>query len=220
MTTDMWNKIGITFKAYQRGANAGLLGSDNVFTHAERERMQALDGRDLRRVQGPRHRHPRRPAEEADRRPGRRPGLHRPPGAGAWPGRSIGTLQDAITYIAGQANLKEYDVRIVPEPKNLLQQIVEQAAGGENDPAHLLTPVALRRRFVDEIGSTLSHSDRPACTHQIQTALRELQLIQHEGAALVMPEMRFAGRARRTFGPAGEVACSRKEFWRLRTRLS
>src|SRR5438046_7701613 len=36
----------------------------------------------------------------------------------------IGTLKDAIGYVAGEANLTDYDVRVVPEPKNLIEQIL------------------------------------------------------------------------------------------------
>src|SRR5207237_9754811 len=35
VTTDMWKKIGVNFKSYKRGENAGLLGSDAVFTNVE-----------------------------------------------------------------------------------------------------------------------------------------------------------------------------------------
>src|SRR5262249_621895 len=41
MTTEMWKKVGVTFKAYQRGKNAGMLGSGRVFTREEKARMQA-----------------------------------------------------------------------------------------------------------------------------------------------------------------------------------
>src|SRR5205823_2540413 len=40
VTTPMWNKIGITFKPYKRGANADILNTDRTFTPSERERMQ------------------------------------------------------------------------------------------------------------------------------------------------------------------------------------
>ena len=39
-TTDMWNKIGVTWDSSRRGANAGLLSSDAVFSPAERKKMQ------------------------------------------------------------------------------------------------------------------------------------------------------------------------------------
>src|SRR5205085_5197410 len=40
-TNDMWKKVGVTFHAYQRGKNAGILATDKVFTPEERKRMQA-----------------------------------------------------------------------------------------------------------------------------------------------------------------------------------
>ena len=40
-TTGMWNKIGITWDSSRRGANAGLLSSDAVFTAVERKKMQS-----------------------------------------------------------------------------------------------------------------------------------------------------------------------------------
>src|SRR5262249_329670 len=40
-TNDMWKKIGVTFKEYKRGANAGILSSSDVFTSQERQKMQA-----------------------------------------------------------------------------------------------------------------------------------------------------------------------------------
>src|SRR5205085_4335091 len=32
VTNPMWNKLGVTFKPYQRGENAGMLASDHPFT--------------------------------------------------------------------------------------------------------------------------------------------------------------------------------------------
>ena len=59
--------------------------------HAQRTAQDAvLHGRDLRRLQGPRHGDSRQPAQEADRRPGRRPRLHRQAGPRARPGRPAG----------------------------------------------------------------------------------------------------------------------------------
>ena len=86
-TADMWKKVGVTFKTYKRGENAGMLASRRAL-HRRRARADAgLDGRGLRRLQGARHGDPRQPAQEADRRAGRRPGLHRQAGPGARPGR-------------------------------------------------------------------------------------------------------------------------------------
>src|SRR5439155_8959165 len=39
VTTEMWSKIGITFKAYPRGEHAGILTTDAPFTDSEREHL-------------------------------------------------------------------------------------------------------------------------------------------------------------------------------------
>src|ERR1035441_8622649 len=41
-TTEMWRKIGVTFKEYKRGQNAGIFSTDEVFTGSERARVRAL----------------------------------------------------------------------------------------------------------------------------------------------------------------------------------
>ena len=40
VTNPMWEKVGITFKAYERGKNAGMLANDHAFTPEERQKMQ------------------------------------------------------------------------------------------------------------------------------------------------------------------------------------
>ena len=41
----------------------------------------------------------------------------------------IGGLGDAIAHVAGQAKLTDYEVRVVPAPKNFLEQLIEEASG-------------------------------------------------------------------------------------------
>ena len=41
-TTEMWKKVGITFKEYKRGQNAGIMSTQEVFTDSERARMRML----------------------------------------------------------------------------------------------------------------------------------------------------------------------------------
>src|SRR5438046_1570576 len=49
----------------------------------------------------------------------------------------IGTLQDAIKHVAKQADLSDYEVRVVPEPKNIFEQLMEATGGGKEDKHHL-----------------------------------------------------------------------------------
>src|SRR5262249_41521016 len=41
----------------------------------------------------------------------------------------IGTLRDALDFVAAQAKVKDYDVRVVPAPKNFLERVL-----GEHKP--------------------------------------------------------------------------------------
>ena len=45
----------------------------------------------------------------------------------------IGTLADACAFAAEQAKVTDYDVRVVPEPKNFMEQILAELMG-EGDP--------------------------------------------------------------------------------------
>ena len=45
----------------------------------------------------------------------------------------IGSLQDAIHYVAEQAKLTEYDIRVVPKPKNFIERLVEEISGEKDE---------------------------------------------------------------------------------------
>jgi protease-4 len=181
VTTDMWNKIGVTWKPYQRGAHAGLLSSDTDFSPEDRQRMQSwmddIYGVFKGHVVAIRGDKLKKPID--DLAAGR-----------VFTGRQalelglvdkIGTLQDAIEFAAGKASLTDYDVRTVPEPKNLLQRLMEQAAG-DNDPNHLLTSGSL----FDLAAPYVKDLD-PQRIRAIRGALGQLQLMQKEGVILMMP---------------------------------
>src|SRR5581483_9881170 len=128
-TTDMWHKVGVTFKSYKRGQNAGILSSDAPFTKEEREKMQAwmdnIYGVFKGHVVAIRGSKLKKPIDELA-------------GGRVYTGRQaldlglvdkIGTLDDAIKYVAEQAKLTDYETRVVPEPKNFIEQIMEELTG-------------------------------------------------------------------------------------------
>ena len=136
-TTDMWNKIGISWNANHRGANAAILSSDAVFSHGGAQENGGLDERHLRRVQGARGRGPRHQAQEP---------IDELAGGRVFTGRQalelglidkIGTLDDAIHYAADKAKIKEYQVRVYPEPKNFIELLMEDLSDGDRDSNHL-----------------------------------------------------------------------------------
>jgi protease-4 len=98
----------------------------------------------------------------------------------------IGTMEDAIKYVAEQAKLKDYEVRVVPEPKNFLERILEEASGTKDEDtkhlkAHTLSLMELALPHLRQLD--------PARVRVVKQALKRLQLIQQEGVVLMMPEL-------------------------------
>ena len=141
-TTDMWNKIGVTWDSSRRGANAGLLSSDAVFTAAERAKMQNwmndVYGVFKGHVVAARGDKLKKPIDEL--------------AAGrVFTGQQaldlglvdkIGTLENAIRHAAQQAKVKDYEVRVYPEPKNFMEILLEELSNGDRDPNHLALPAS------------------------------------------------------------------------------
>jgi protease-4 len=189
VTTPMWNKIGITFKSYSRGQNAGLFNTDRPFTPGEREKMQAwMDDiygvfkQHVTDARGPRLKKP----------------LDQIAGGRVYTGRQalelglvdrIGTLNDAVAFIAKEAKLPEgYEVRPVPEPKKFLEQLMEQSGGGEKDN-HSLASLRAATPSIQQLALPYLQSLDPQRVITIRRALFRLDLIQKEGVVLMMPEM-------------------------------
>ncbi len=205
-TTEMWKKIGVTFKPYSRGANSGLLSSDAIFSDTERQSMQAwmddLYGVFKNHVVAERGAKLKKPID--DLAAGR-----------VFTGKQaldlglvdrIGTLQDAIEFAADQAKLKDFDVRTVPEPENFLQKLMEQSSGGNEDPSHLTTAAHsfdAARSFAGNGSLSLLKLAAPYLSQidgeharLVEGALDQLQLIQNEGVVLVMPASMMGRPAR------------------------
>jgi protease IV len=192
-TTDMWNKIGITWDSSRRGANAGLLSSDAVFTDAERKKMQGwmndIYGVFKGHVVAARGAKLKKPIDEL--------------AAGrVFTGQQaldlglvdkIGTLEDAIQHVAEQAKLKDYEVRVYPEPKNFVEVLVEELSDGDRDPNHLALPASeiVLPRASSILDLALPHLKGldPERLETVKAALRRLDLLQQERAVLVMPDI-------------------------------
>jgi protease-4 len=189
VTTPMWNKIGITFKPYARGQNAALFNTNQTFTPAEREKMQAwmddIYGVFKQHVTDARGARLKKPLDQIA-------------GGRVYTGRQalelglvdkIGTLNDAVAFVAKEAKLQDgqYEVRPVPEPKNFLEQLMEQSGGGKDEPG--LTSLRANSPSILQLALPhLEHLD-PQRVMMIKQALHRLDLIQKEGAVLMMPEI-------------------------------
>src|SRR5262249_29436629 len=105
----------------------------------------------------------------------------------------IGSLEDAIHAVAKQANLTEYDVRVVPEPKNIIEQLIESTGGGKESKKDLDTMTGYSGlktsgpSLLDLAAPHLEGLD-PIRVRAVKRALVQLQTLNREGVSLMMPE--------------------------------
>jgi protease-4 len=185
----MWKKIGITFKSYDRGANANILSTDRLWSDEQRQHVQGwmedIYGQFKKHVTDIRGDRLKKPIDEIA-------------GGRVYTGRQalelglvdkIGSFNDAVAFAADQAKLTgEYDVRTVPEAKNFLEKLMEKASDSGNDE---------ERRWIGSSSPSASLVDLampylkgldPARVAAIRGAMEKLQLLDREGVLLVMPE--------------------------------
>lgn len=197
-TNDMWRKAGITFKEYKRGKNAGLLSTSDTFNDAERQKMMAW----MEEVYGTFKGHVTAARGDRLKKP-----IDELAGGRVFTGRQaldlglidrIGTMSDAIAHVAGKADLQEgaYEVRTVPQPKNLIELLLD--GGGADDEPGI---VGLPANGLKASGGTslaelalphLRHLD-PRRVEAVMSALRRLEMLQKDGVLLTTPEILIAG---------------------------
>jgi protease IV len=192
----MWNKVGITFKSYQRGKNADLLSSSTKFTDEQRAHLKGwmTEVYDVFKghVKTARGNRLKKPLDELA-------------GGRVYTGRQaldlglvdqIGTMDDAVRFVAKQANLETYDVRVVPEPKNFLELLMAGMSGqpAEEDGKHVLTST-VRRLGAGDTGNItqlalpyLQQLD-PVRVRSVRAALQRLDLMREESVIVAMPEL-------------------------------
>jgi protease-4 len=191
VTTPMFNKIGITFKAYPRGKNSGMLAGDHKFTPEERERMQSYMDEIYDVFKG----HVLKARGDRLKKP-----IDELAGGRVFTGQQalelglvdkIGTLEDAVKYIAVKADLTDYDLRVVPEPKNIFEQLLQATGGGKEDKHHLDAAAGGVKvagpSLLDLAAPHLAGLD-PKRVRLVRQALRQLQTLRTEGVSLMMPE--------------------------------
>jgi protease-4 len=186
-TTGMWNKIGITFKEYKRGQNAGLLSSEDVFSDSERAQMRsfmddtyATFKKHVTDIRGARL---KKPIDDIA-------------GGRVYTGKQaldlglvdrLGTMSDAVAFAASAAKIKDYDVRVVPEPKNFVEQMMEQATGDKDDGGHVSLATGDDSLF--QLAAPYLQSLDPRRITAVADAFRSLEILRREGVALTMPEI-------------------------------
>jgi protease-4 len=188
-TGKLFHKLGVNFKEYRRGKNAGILSSAHAFSPEERVKMQAwmdeIYGVFKGHVTAIRGARLAKPIDELA-------------GGRVFTGKQaielglvdkIGTLDDALIHVASRAGLKdgEYEVRVIPRPKSFLELLVEDPSSETPRKELRIGPrptlLQLAMPFLNQLDG-----------RRAELALRamdRLELLNREGLILMMPEFGF-----------------------------
>ncbi|MFO0893068.1 MAG: signal peptide peptidase SppA [Isosphaeraceae bacterium] len=184
-TGGLYDKLGVSFKSYRRGQNAGMMSSEDVFSPGERLKMRSwmdeIYGVFKGHVTAIRGNRLKKPIDELA-------------GGRVYTGKQalelglvdrIGTLQDAVKHVAEQARIADYDVRVIPKPKSFLEQLMDE--GGDNEPRKGLDIV--QRPNLLELAQPYLRALDPTRAGLVRMAVGRLELLNREGVILMMPEL-------------------------------
>lgn len=199
VTKGLWNWTGINWHEYKIGKNAALMSTNRQWDERERELirkyMQTVYNEFVDRVKQARGERIKKDIEELA-------------GGRVYTGKQalalglvdkLGGLQDAIRFAASSANVSDYEIKLLPEPKNILDLMLKSLMGESPDDEHInLRAVAGGHQPGQRFGWTLQS---PAIRELLpainamdslkaETILRSLlriELLAREAALLVLP---------------------------------
>ena len=190
VTTDLWNKLGINWVGYKRGANADMLNSDKPFSDSQKlvlhDYMQHVYEVFKGHVTKGRGDKLRKPIDDIA-------------GGRVYTGKQaldlglidqLGGLQQAIEYAAEKASIKDYEVQVLPEPKDLFAMLIEQYSGeGENPTDITLSATANPLANYPALAPLLDllRKTEPQRAAVLTQALHRIELLRREGVILMMP---------------------------------
>jgi protease-4 len=200
VTTDAWKNAGITWKGYKRGAKSGIMGSAEPFSDEERKHLQGwmdeIYGVFKGHVTSIRGSKLKKPLDEIS-------------GGRVYTGEQalalglvdkIGTLQDAVRFAAGEAKIEKYETRVVPEPKNFMEVLMEGMSGDtDKEEAQRLTlprPAGANGGAATllDVAMPYVRSVDPHRAAAVGRMLIQLETLNRDGVAVIMPEITFSSR--------------------------
>ncbi len=190
-TTAMWNKIGVTWHTYDRGANSGLFSSRGVFSDAERKQMRALMDEVYDDFKG------HVVAIRGDRL---KKDIDKLAGGRVFTGSQalelglidkIGGLEDAIAHVAEEAKIKDYEIRVLPKPKTFIDLLLADmgAVDDDEETGTLSLSSAWGPRTTSLFHAAMPYLEGldPERVRSIEAAFQRLSMIEKEGVILAMP---------------------------------
>ena len=188
VTTDMWKSIGINFTPLSRGKKAGMLGSAAAFTEGERARMtnwmENVYGEFKNHVTSIRGDRLKMPID--DLAAGR-----------VWTGQQalehglvdrIGGIHDAIDFIADEASVDDYEVRVIPRPQNFAELLMGDLSGGSDKKSKTLSlESSVSEDSLWKAALPLMQGLDPNRVAAVRQAILQLDIVNRERISLSTP---------------------------------
>lgn len=193
VTQGLWNWMGISFHETSRGKHADLYNTNRPFTEEQREIVRKYM-REVYQVFKDRVAEGRKDKLKGD--------MESLAGGRVYTGRQalakglvdqLGGLQEAIKFAASEANVSNYEVVQLPEPKNFIELFIKSLSGESADDQGDSVQVTTGRGWlartpaVSELMSMLAKVD-PIKMRAVLEMLQRLELLSQESTLLVMPE--------------------------------
>lgn len=183
-TKGMWDKIGINFEPHARGKRAGLFSSSEVFAPEEKAELQSWMDEVYEDFKG----HVLALRKDRLKKP-----IDDLAGGRVYTGKQalenglvdkLGGLNDAIAFAAKQADVEDYEVRVIPEAKSFFEVLAEDLNESKDDDKHL--NLNATGSIWETVLPMLKGLD-PNRARAVRQAFQQLEVIQAERLSLSMP---------------------------------
>jgi protease-4 len=190
VTADMWNKLGVNWIGYKRGANADFLNSLEPFDDSQRKLLEDYMQKIYEVFKG----HVAQGRADRLTKP-----IDEIAGGRVYTGKQalelglideIGGLNQTIEYAAAQASLEDYEVRVIPRPKDFITLLMEEYSGQGERPTDILMPDATTLFSGNPAFRSLFELLRkaePQRAKALYQALMRIELIRRENVIMMMP---------------------------------
>ncbi|MCK6485571.1 MAG: signal peptide peptidase SppA [Phycisphaerae bacterium] len=186
VTKGMWDWLGVTSHEFKRGARADIMNTNRKFNEDER---QVIEGMMVRVYDVFKE---RVVAGRGQKLKGEIEGLA---GGRVYSGEDalanglvdrLGGLADAVQFAADQADVTRYELRVIPEPKNLFDMIIKELMGekDDDDVSTRLGDRWLASPPLREMLPLIARSD-PVKAEEIRRFLIQLDLLATENVMVV-----------------------------------
>ena len=190
VTADMWGKIGVNWVGYKRGANADFLNSLRPFDDSQKKLLQDYMQKIYEVFKG----HVAKGRGDKLTKP-----IDQIAGGRVYTGKQalelglvdeIGGLNPAIDYAVAQASLEDYEVRIIPRPRDFITMLMEEYSGQGEKPTDISMPdvtTLFSGNPAFESLFELLRKTEPQRARALYQALMRIELIRRENVIMMMP---------------------------------